>query len=318
MKAAVIHALGETPRYDEFADPRPADGETLVRVSAAAITNIARMRVAGTHYSGHGMLPAVAGIDGVGRTDDGRRVYFAAPREPYGAMAELCPARRLGPVPDELDDATAAALMNPGVSAWLSLAHRGGLREGEHVLVLGATGVTGRLAVQAAKLLGAARVVAAGRNAASLERLRELGADETIRLEPDADLAARFTAAAGEHGFDVVVDYLWGAPTEALIRSLTRTDMEPSGQRTRFVQVGEMAGPEISLPAAALRSSALEIIGNGTGTLPAPEVLQDAFGRVLRGAVTGDLVVDTETVPLADVESAWARDGHGTRLVLVP
>lgn len=320
MKAAVIHTVGESPRYDEFADPEPADGEVLVRVRAAAITNLARARVAGTHYSSHAALPAVAGIDGVGVTEDGRRLYFGGPREPYGTMAELCaaPARWLVPVPDELDDVTAAALPNPGVSAWLSLSFRGGLREGEHVLVLGATGVTGRLAVQAAKLQGAARVVAVGRNPASLERLRELGADETIRLEPGVDLVGTFAAAAGAHGFDVVVDYLWGAPTEALVRSLARTDLESARGRTRLVQVGEMAGAEISLPAAALRSSGLEIVGNGTGVLPAPETMRDAFARVLRGAVSGDLVVETEAVPLAEVESAWARDGQGTRLVLVP
>lgn len=320
MKAAVLHTIGEPPRYGEFADPEAADGEALVRVRAAAITNIARVRAAGTHYSGHGALPALAGIDGVGVTDDGRRVYFGGPREPFGTMAELCPApaRYLAPVPDDVDDVTAAAVLNPGVSAWLSLSFRGGLRAGEHVLVLGATGVTGRLAVQAAKLQGAGRVVAAGRNPASLERLRELGADETIRLEPGVDPAEAFAAAAAGHGFDVVIDYLWGAPAEALIRSVTRGDLESAGGRTRLVQVGEMAGPAISLPAAALRSSGLEIVGNGTGAMPPAEIMREAFRRVLGGAVAGELVVDAEAVPLADVESVWTKDGRGARFVLVP
>jgi NADPH:quinone reductase-like Zn-dependent oxidoreductase len=320
MKAAVIHTIGEPPRYGDFTDPEPADGEAILRVRAAAITNVARVRVAGTHYSGHGTLPAVAGIDGVGITDDGRRVFFGGPREPYGSMAELCPApaRWLAPVPDALDDVTAAAVPNPGVSAWLSLSFRGELREGEHVLVLGGTGVTGRLAVQSAKLQGAGRVVAAGRNAASLERLRELGADETIRIEAGVDLVAAFTAAAGEHGFDLVIDYLWGAPTEALIRSITRADLESAAARTRLVQVGEMAGAAISLPAAALRSSGLEIVGSGTGVMPPIDVMQEAFRRVLGAAATRELIVDTEAVPLADVESVWTKDGQGARFVLVP
>jgi NADPH:quinone reductase-like Zn-dependent oxidoreductase len=160
--------------------------------------------------------------------------------------------------------------------------------------------------------------VAAGRNPESLARLRELGADETIRLEPDVDPADAFATAAGERGFGVVVDYLWGAPTEALIRSLTRGDLESASGRTRLVQVGEMAGATISLPAAALRSSGLEIVGNGTGLMPPPEVLRDAFGRVYGAAASGELVIDTEAAPLADVEHVWARDGRGSRLVLVP
>lgn len=320
MKAAVIHTIGAAPRYGEFADPEPAEGEALIRVRAAAITNIARVRAAGTHYSTHDELPAVAGVDGVGKTADGQRVYFGGPRDPYGTMAELCaaPAGFLAPVPDSLDDVTAAAVPNPGVSAWLSLSYRGELREGEDVLVLGATGVTGRLAVQAARLQGARRVVAAGRNPESLVRLRELGADETIRLESDVDPADAFATAAGEHGFDVVIDYLWGAPTEALIRSLTRGDLKAASGRTRLVQVGEMAGPSISLPAGALRSSGLEIVGNGSGTLPAPEVMRDVFGRVYAAATTGELTVDAEAVPLTDVEAVWSKDGQGTRFVLVP
>src|SRR5690606_864427 len=184
-------------------------------------------------------------------------------RAPYGAMADLAPAPSawLMPVPDALDDVTAAALPNPGVSAWLSLAHGAELRPGETVLVLGATGVTGRLAVQAAKLQGAGRVVAAGRDPKSLARLAELGADATVKLDdPGTDLVEAFAAEAGD-GYDVVVDYLWGAPAEAAIRSVGRGDLERAAKRTRYLQVGEMAGGTISLPAGVLRSSRLEIKG---------------------------------------------------------
>lgn len=321
MKAAVLHAPGGTPRYDEFADPVAGEGEALVRVSAAAITNIARARAAGTHYSRHETLPAVPGIDGVGHTEDGVRVYFGGPREPFGAMAEYAPAlrARLAPVPDALDDVTAAALPNPGVSAWLSLSHRARLREGESVLVLGATGVTGRLAVQSAKLQGARRVVAAGRDEASLARVAELGADATVRIgDPETDFADTLTEVAGETGFDVVVDYLWGAPTEAFVRSLVRGDLAAGHGRVRLIQVGEMAGAEIRLPAAALRSSGLEIVGLGTGSLPEPQEMRAAFERVLAAATAGELTIDTEAVALGDVAGAWGRDVRGTRLVLVP
>lgn len=330
MKAAVIETLGQPPRYADFPAPEPGDGEALVRVTAAAITNIARMRAAGTHYSSHRQLPAVAGVDGVGRLEDGSRVYFGGPREPYGTMAATSVGSRewFAPVPDGVDDITAAALPNPGVSAWLSLAWWAGLQPGQSVLVLGATGVTGRLAVQSAKLQGAGRVVAAGRNPTSLARVAELGADATIQLDdpdgpdepddPDADLSKSFASAAGESGFDAVIDYLWGVPTEALIGSLARGDLSPAAGRTRLVQVGEMAGPTISLPAGALRSSGLEIVGMGTGVLPTPEVMREAFDRVFQGAASGELTIDTDTVPLSEVAEAWGRDGAGTRLVLVP
>ncbi len=319
MKAAVINTLGEPPAYQDFPEPVIGEGESLVRVTAAAITNIARMRVAGTHYSGHDALPAVAGLDGVGRTEDGARVYFGGPKEPYGSMAELvaAPTRMLAPMPDELDDLTAAALPNAGVSAWLSLAHTAGLTAGQDVLIMGATGVTGRLAVQCARLQGARRVVAVGRNQASLARLIELGADVTVRIDDETDLAGELAEVVGD-GVDVVIDYLWGEPTEALINTLTRGDLAAAKKRTRLVQVGEMAGPRISLAAGALRSSGLEIVGNGTGNLPAPERLWATFEQVIQAAVRGDLVIDAEAVPLSGVTQAWHRDPQGTRLVLTP
>ncbi|WP_344164528.1 hypothetical protein [Nocardiopsis rhodophaea] len=162
------------------------------------------------------------------------------------------------------------------------------------------------------------RLVAAGRDTTLLARLTELGADATIKIDaPDIDLAAEFANAA-QGGFDVVIDYLWGAPTEALIRSVSRGDLTPASSRTRLVQVGEMASPAISLSAAALRSSGLEIIGNGTGRMPDPELLRAAFTQVMAGAARGDLVIDTEAVPLSQVTDAWDRDTKGARLVLVP
>ena len=317
MDAAVVHTLGEPPRFGRFDDPVPQRHELLVEVTAAAITNIAKMRAAGTHYSAHTELPAVPGLDGVGRLEDGRRIYFGGAR--VGSMAELSlvSADKVAEVPDGLDDVSAAALLNPGVSAWLSLTRRAQLQPGQRVLVLGATGVTGRLAVQIAHILGASEVVAAGRNPESLAQVVELGATSTIALD-QSDLASAFAAAAGDNGFDVVIDYLWGAPMEALLSALVRNDLTTSTGTTRIVHVGEMAGPTIALPGGVLRSRDVEIVGHGTGTMPASAEVAATFSDVLGAAAAGDLQIDTEAVPLREVEQAWTRNTAGTRLVLVP
>ncbi len=221
------------------------------------------------------------------------------------------------PVPDGLADEIAAGIANPGVSAWLSLKHRARLAPGETVLILGATGVTGKLAVQIAKILGAGRVVAAGRNEEVLNTLHELGADETIRLnQPGQDLIEAFRRAAGEKGFDVIVDYLWGAPTEALLAAVARAEFAAAGSEIRLVEVGESAGPTITLPAAVLRSVALSILG--TAGIPPREVLADVLQQVMNHATQGLLRLDSERVALRDIESAWERDMHGRRLVVIP
>jgi NADPH:quinone reductase-like Zn-dependent oxidoreductase len=222
------------------------------------------------------------------------------------------------PIPETLDDITAAAVANPGVSAWLSLTHRAKLVPGEAVLILGATGATGKLAVQIAKLLGAARVTAAGRNPEALSALLDRGADATIQINcPDDELRAAFTREAGETGFQVIIDYLWGHPTEVLLSATTRSEFAMATSETRLVQAGEIAGPTISLPAAALRSTALTILG--TAGIPPRDLLTDAFQQVMTRAAAGEIRVDTEQVPLADIEQAWSRpDTGGRRLVIVP
>jgi NADPH2:quinone reductase len=237
------------------------------------------------------------------------------------AQRTVVPRARCWPVPEEVDDVTAAALVNPGMSAWLSLAWRARLVPGESVLILGATGVTGKLAVQIAKILGARRVVAAGRNEQALSTLRGLGADATVPLnKPAQDLSEAFAREADESGFDVIIDYLWGGPTEALLAAMTRADMSAGhSARARLVQVGESAGPTITLPAAALRSSGLEIMGAGTGAIPPLDILLDSFRQIMARAASGELCIDTERVALADIEKAWQRsDTQGRRLVIIP
>ena len=321
MHAAVLSTIGTVPRYEEFPEPAVGDKEreVIVHVHAASLKPVDKQMASGAHYASRGELPRVPGIDGVGHLDDGQRVFFGGPRPPHGAMAQrtVVPRAFTFPVPESVSDETAAALPNPGISAWLSLAYRAKLARGENVLVLGATGVTGKLAVQIAKLLGAARVVAAGRNQQTLNALRELGADATISLaSPATELSEAFLREAGQSGFQVVIDYVWGDPAEAFLTATTRKEFAAIQSETRFVQVGESAAPTITLPAAVLRSTALTIMG--TAGIPPRDVLAEAFQQVMTHAAKGELHIDTEKVPLADVENAWQRDQSGRRLVIIP
>jgi NADPH:quinone reductase-like Zn-dependent oxidoreductase len=318
MNAAVLRVLGTPPRFEKFPEPIPAEGEVVVHVRAASLKPVDKQIAAGTHYASFRELPAVCGLDGVGVLDDGTRVFFAGPQRPYGAMAERTVVRRAQcfAVPEGLSDEVAAALPNPGVSAWLTLKERAKLAPGETVLILGATGVTGKLAVQTAKILGAGRVIAAGRNEKALNALLELGADATIQLDKSAEeLTKVFAREAGDKGFHVVIDYLWGPPTETLLAALTRNEFAAIGSETRLVQAGESAGASISLPAAVLRSTPLTILG--TAGIPAPEILMDALQQVMAYGASGKLRIDTERVPLAEIEDGWQREGR-SRLVITP
>ena len=320
MKAAVLHELGKAPRFDDFAEPTPGKEEALVHVRAASLKSVDKQLASGSHYASPRELPVICGTDGLGILEDGTRVFFGGPRRPYGAMAECTVAPRAFcfPVPAEIDDATAAALPNPGVSAWLSLTQRARLAPGETVLILGATGVTGQIALQIAKLLGAKRVIGAGRSAQVLNRLTELGADVTIQLDQPGDsLKAAFAHEAGEAGFDVILDYVWGSPTEALLAAITKSEFAMATKASRLVQVGESAGPTISLPAAVLRSTPLMILG--TAGIPSHEILVDAMQQVMKLAAHGDLRIETERVPLADIERVWQRpEQSGRRVVVTP
>jgi len=320
MKAAVVHEIGGTPRVEEVPAPVPGEGEVLVRVLAAPINAVDKSRVAGTHYS-RPQLPAVAGFLGAGETGDGRRVIFLS--MDAGSMAEqvaVGPARLI-PLPDEIDPAVAAGAFNAGMSAWFAVHHRGPVQPGSRVLIQGATGVTGKLAVQLAHLRGAGRLTATGRNQSTLDELLELGADATIRVDqPDEALARAYREQEGE-GWDLIIDYLWGHPTEVLLETLIRRDLEGRSLHTRLVEVGAMAGPDLALPAEVLRSAGLEIVGMGTGT-GAGAGAREQFAAAIREFYellrTGAIRVDIERVPLDRVAEIWHRDQGGRRPVLIP
>ena len=308
MKAAVVTQAGAPPRFAEFADPIADKGEQLITLSAAALSPLTRSRASGKHYSSRGGFPFVAGVDGVGRLADGSRVYFALPRAPYGAMAErtVVSTDRIIPLASDLDDLTAAAIANPGMSSWVAFQERAVLQRGETVLVNGATGVSGRLAVQIARHLGASRVIATGR---SLEALSSVGADLVLALEEGESQFEQAFAA----GVDVVVDYLWGSSAEMLLRAAAKAR---SGHTPlRFVQVGTASGADMTLPGAVLRSSAITLMGSGIGSVPLDRLLAAVAG-VLEAARAGGLSTAATPVPLADVANAWARTD--ARLVFTP
>jgi NADPH:quinone reductase-like Zn-dependent oxidoreductase len=319
MKAAVLHAFGEAPRYEDFPDPTPEKDEVIMQVKAASLTNVSKSRARGSHYDSHRQLPAVCGVDGMGILSDGTRVFGGGCRPPYGMMAERAAVPLHLPVPDGIDDVTAAALPNPALSSWLPLVWRAKLKPCETVLVLGATGVAGKLAIQIAKHLGAGRVVAAGRNESVLEGLGNLGADATIPLDrADKALFEAFVAEASNKSFDVILDYVWGHPAEVLLGALTGHDLEAEPSPIRYVSIGAMAGPTAAVPSETLRSSGLEIYGAGGGSIPRQAIFE-VLPKMFSLAAGGGLHIDTEPVPLAEVEKAWRRqDTNGRRLVLVP
>ncbi len=319
MNAAVLHVLGEPPRSEQFAEPTPNADEVTVNVCAASLKPVEKSMAAGSHYASPRELPIICGVDGVGRLSDGTRVFFGVRRKPYGSMAQLTvvPRSLCYPVPEVLDDATAAALPNPALSSWLPLTWRARLAQGESVLVLGATGIAGKLALQISKLLGAGRVVAAGRNKEVLCTLPDLGADSLIELNlPDQELAAAFAREADRGGFNVILDFLWGRPAEILLSALARAKFASTEPGIRLLQIGDSAGPEISLKAGTLRSAGVTIMGSGG--IPPLDLIKDSYQQVMRRAAAGELRIDVETVPLAEVERAWQRPSHGRRLVIIP
>ena len=311
MRAAVLREYG-VPEPGEFEAPgQPGSGEAVVEVLAAGLNPVDVAICAGRFYAGKPPLPSIAGREGVGVLG-GERVYFDAPIAPYGSMAELALvdlASTCG-VPDGVPDGVAVALGISGLAAWLALTWRAGLQPGEHVLVLGASGVVGQIAVQAARLLGAARVVAAARSDSGLARCLELGADAAVRLDEPDDLPGAFGEAARGR-IDVVVDPLFGAPFLAALQA--------ASFGARIVQLGGGAGAQATVPSAAIRGKMLTIMGHTNFAAP-PPVKVEAYGRMAAAVAAGEIAVDVDPLPLDRVAEAWRRLAAGAhaKIVLVP
>ncbi|WP_456600374.1 zinc-binding dehydrogenase [Blastococcus sp. SYSU DS0616] len=323
MRAAVLHAPGEAPQLREHPDPVPGADSTVVRVTAAPLVPLDLLCASGTSYFGRPAVPYVPGVQGMGVVEDGpgavpgTRVWFStaagmAPGD--GSLAERCAvaAGDLVPVDADVPDAALAALGLSAVAAWMSLTWRGGLRPGEHVLVLGAGGAVGQAAVGAARLLGAGRVVAAARSAAARERALAAGADAVVALDADVDtLAARFADAAGGR-LDLVVDPVFGPAATAASRALSAGG--------RLVNLGGASGDTAEFSSAVLRGKSASVLGYTNNALT-PAERAEAVTAIAQEAAAGRLSVAHEQVPLADVAAAWQRQATGdpgVRLVLTP
>jgi NADPH:quinone reductase-like Zn-dependent oxidoreductase len=323
MWAAVLSEPGQAPEYRDHPDPAHGAGSTIVRMSAATIVPLDQLIASGTSYWGRPPVPYVPGDQGVGVVErsgvlpQGTRVFVETragrvPRD--GGLAERCavPDEDVVPLPDGVPDELAAALGMSGVAAWMALTERARLQSGERVLVLGAGGTVGQLAVGLAELLGAGRVVGVCRSAAAAERATAAGADEVVRLSDDVDaLTARLQDAVGD-AVDVVVDTIFGVAATAASRALA-----PFG---RLVNLGGLAGDTAEFSSAVLRSRTASVLGY-TNALLAADQRRSALDAVFGHAAAGRLTVAHEVLPLADAANAWRRQAAGqagVRLVLTP
>ena len=307
MEAAVLEEFGSAPRFREFEDPM-ADGLAIVDVAVAGLNPVDQAIATGRITNRRPPLPSVAGLEGVG-TVDGRRVYFDTPVAPFGSMGERTLVERdeLIEVPDGVADDLAVSFGIAGLAAWLSLTWRAELQPGESVLVLGSSGALGQIAIQAARLLGAGRVVAAARDNSSLERARhELGADSVVQLAGEGDLTERLKEAAGG-GYDVVLDPLWGEPAVAALGALN--------EEGRLIQVGNSAGQSVELPTKGFRNQLGRIIGH-TNFKTSRERKREAFAAMCRHALAGELTVEIEGVPLRDIGRAWRLESPHHKVVI--
>ena len=309
MKAAVVTDFAQPPRYADVPEPVAGHDEVVVEVLAAGLHPRVRSQAGGSHYTSTGELPLVPGVDAVVRDPQGQIRYAVLDDTTMGSMAErtVIELGRSVVLPDTIDPVVVAAAMNPAMSTWVALRQRIDFGPGQSVLILGATGSAGRMAIQVAKRFGAAEVIAAGRDAAKLASLPALGADRTLTM-------GELTEAAD---VDVVIDYLWGEPTgQAMVDLLThRSDR---GKSLTWIEVGAIAGPEAAIPAAALRSARLQIVGSGIGSVPGRDFVKE-LPTLAEAVAHGAFDVRSRAVPLAQVVEAWtSATGTGDRIVLVP
>ncbi len=320
MKAAVISKFDATPRYEDFTDPVPGEDEILVRVKAVVLENFEKLVAGGKHYSSRNMypqFPSIVGHRGIGATADGKLVGFYMMGSPYGAFAEKAVIKKFVPIPDGIDAAKAAAIPPSALTSYLPLKYNARLEKGETVLINGATGVSGRIAIQVAKMLGAGRVIGTGRNDKSLKLLGSLGADAIIDLkQSDEMLLEAFEKEKGENGYDIVIDFLWGHPAEILMKSFIPKDMGLPQKLIRYIPIGAMAGAGAYVTGEMLRTSGLVLSGMG---IIKPEEISAGSKQVWDWIKEDKLQMDIEKLPLADIEKAWLRkDLDGKRMVIIP
>ncbi|WP_315927568.1 zinc-binding alcohol dehydrogenase family protein [Mesorhizobium sp. SP-1A] len=296
MRAAILNDTA-FPTFGDFRLPDLQNGEDIVTVSAAGINPIdlilARGRLADPKRQ-----QVVPGREGVGIFRK-RRVYFSSAGPVFGSMAELSTTTesRTIPVPDNVNDADAVAMGIAGLTAWLSLSKAASLHKGEHVLILGASGAVGMLAVQAARLLGAGRIIAAARTQSGLQKAMEVGANEGVLLQEGADIVAQYQAAAANR-IDVVIDPIWGPFAIAALQA--------GSAGVRMIQIGNSAGGEASFNPAFMRMGEKKMIGFSSSSASQQE-RADAYGLLCRHKAAGEIRVEVETIPLSSVDEAWRK-----------
>jgi NADPH:quinone reductase-like Zn-dependent oxidoreductase len=307
MKAVVVNSFGVPPTFQDFREPEAGEDETVVTVHAAALSPIVRGLASGKHYASGTTAGFVPGVDGVGIDSTGRRVYFLFPKAPFGSMAEksLAANSMIVPIPDSLSDERAAAIATAGLASWIALSRRAKLQKGETVLVNGATGSAGSMALQTARYFGASKVIAVGRNQAKLD---PLNADVKIALDKGADQALR---AQFDQRVDVVLDFVWGEPAMRVLGAATRDRGSRAGEpRLRYVQLGTAAGDEIPIRGDMLRSTGLELIGSGIGSVAVKDLLTGA-GELLAAAPAAGFSAPFTSLPLG----LWPMRGTEIRML---
>lgn len=315
MRAALVTSFDAPPQVADIPVPVPTEGGSLGTVLASALHPRVRSQADGSHYTTTGDLPLVPGVDGVARDENGDLRYFV---QETGAMAEqvALDPRRSVVLPAGVDPVVIAAAMNPAMSSWIALRRRIEVAPGSRVLIMGATGNAGRMAVQIARRLGAAHIAAAGRDPERLAALPGLGADDVIELGGEADTVRDALAEVGRD-VDVVLDYLWGEPTAAALRAIVPARADDSRPLT-WIEIGSVTGPESPIPSAALRATNLRIVGSGQGSVAPRDILEELPGLAAEIS-RGGYDIAARAVPLRDVTAAWLDAATTTeRLVIVP
>ncbi|MEX0621017.1 MAG: zinc-binding alcohol dehydrogenase family protein [Solirubrobacterales bacterium] len=313
VRAARINAYGEPPEPGQADLPEPGPGQVPVTVELAGLNPVDIAIASGNFDAGAPELPYTPGLEGIGLTPDGSRVWFNVPVLPVGSFSERCviDEARAIKLPDGVEPSQAVPFGVAGMAAWLGLEWRGQLKPGETVLILGAGGTVGQIAIQAARLLGAGRIVAATRSKRGQERSLELGADLALGTDGEAgDLAAVFREAT-EGGADLVLDGLWGTPAEAALSSIA--------DGGRLVQVGNSAGSEARIKAGPLRGGLVSIVGHRNFHAP-HEIQAEALKTMCSHAIEGRLEVGLQVFPLERVAEAWLlqQQSPGYKLALAP
>ncbi|KAA0021404.1 quinone oxidoreductase family protein [Antrihabitans cavernicola] len=318
-RAAVVTSFDEPPRYGTFEIPDVPDSDHQIGdVLAVGLHPRVRSGASGSHYTSDGILPLVPGIDGVARLANGDKVFFVADDDLPGPMAEktVVDMRRAVVLPEGADIPAIAAAMNPAMSSWVALRRRVAITPGQTVLVLGATGNAGAMAIQVARRLGAGHVIAAGRNRSRLDELADLGADTLVPLVDD-ETAAEDALSSACSDVDIVIDYLWGRPAQRAMRALV-VGRNDRSKALDWIQIGSIAGTAIELPSELLRASNLRIFGNGQGAVSTQGYLAE-LPSLIDEIDAGTFRIATRIVALSDIETAWSKGESGsTRTVVVP